>query len=818
MVGWTLLAPLTHIPTVATKELEASGGAYVVFNQVGQSVSWSNPVANVNAIVIRASIPDAPNGGGITATIDLYVDGVFRQAVTLSSKQSWNYRNSTTNPDDPNGGGMPWHFYNEDRAWIAGSPIAAGSTIKLQMDSGNTSSYYDIDCIDLENVPPLLTQPANSLSITAAPYNADPTFTNDSTVAIQNCINDARTQGKSVWIPQGKYMTNHLSGTALNLSGVAVHGAGMWYSMIYRNIPLPPPTTPWRSELQLGSSSTLTDVSIDSDAIYRGVGGLGGDSSGITAKGAGGWLIDHVWVQHCDAQWLSGTNGTIQNSRVADSWADGINLNNGNTPDPDKAGINLTAQNNFVRGGGDDGIAIFSDAGNSGTNPEMSGAKVLNNTSVAPYWANGLRIAGGKNVTVQNNLVTDPAANNGMEVSVFGNTGWPLDSATVSGNVILRGGGWNGTDRHGMHVGSPSSSNTYFPNAYTNATITGNTIQDSRRAGIAIGTTSENLAISSNSVDHPALKGIWIETGVTGTGSFTSNTVSNLNSGQAAFQNDSASTFITTLSNNSWQGSMQVSAPTFSPSGGTYNASQSVAISTITNGATIRYTTDSSVPTSTTGTVYSGAVSVSTTTTLKAIAYKSGLADSSVSSATYTISSALTDTDIGSPGQAGSASLNGSTYTVNGGGADIWGTSDQFNYDYKTDNGNGTITARVASVQNTNTSAKAGLMFRETTAASSAYVGIYVTPGSGIKMEYRASTGGTAASVAKLTGQTAPYWVRLVRSGNAFTGYTSPDGATWTQLGSISVAMATGATEGFAVCSHKTSSLCMATFDNVSLP
>src|ERR1700716_3154061 len=142
----------------------------------------------------------------------------------------------------------------------------------------------------------------------------------------------------------------------------------------------------------------------------------------------------------------------------------------------------------------------------------MDGTQILNNASVAPYWANGLRVAGGKNVVVQDNLVTDPAANNGMEVSVFGNTGHPLDSATISGNTILRGGGWNGSDRHGMHVGSPGST-SLFANANTNATISNNLIQDSRRAGLKIGTTFEMLTISNNVINHPALQGIWIASG-----------------------------------------------------------------------------------------------------------------------------------------------------------------------------------------------------------------------------------------------------------------------------------------------------------------
>jgi hypothetical protein len=86
----------------------------------------------------------------------------------------------------------------------------------------------------------------------------------------------------------------------------------------------------------------------------------------------------------------------------------------------------------------------------------------------------------------------------------------------------------------------------------------------------------------------------------------------------------------------------QAAAPTFSPAGGTYTSAQSVTISTTTSGATIRYTTDGSTPTSTTGTVYSGPVAISATTTLKAIASASGFTDSAVSSATYTINTSTT--------------------------------------------------------------------------------------------------------------------------------------------------------------------------------
>jgi sugar lactone lactonase YvrE len=78
-----------------------------------------------------------------------------------------------------------------------------------------------------------------------------------------------------------------------------------------------------------------------------------------------------------------------------------------------------------------------------------------------------------------------------------------------------------------------------------------------------------------------------------------------------------------------------VSAPSFSPAGGTFSTSQSVTIASATSGASIRYTTDGSAPSEVLGTLYSGAVTVSATTTLKAIAYKIASTDSAVTSGAF---------------------------------------------------------------------------------------------------------------------------------------------------------------------------------------
>lgn len=87
-----------------------------------------------------------------------------------------------------------------------------------------------------------------------------------------------------------------------------------------------------------------------------------------------------------------------------------------------------------------------------------------------------------------------------------------------------------------------------------------------------------------------------------------------------------------------------VATPTFSPAAGTYTEAQTVTISCATEGATIYYTTDGTTP-DTLSSIYYAPISITQTTTVKAIAVKEGLSNSSVATATYTIETPLTTMD-----------------------------------------------------------------------------------------------------------------------------------------------------------------------------
>ncbi len=176
---------------------------------------------------------------------------------------------------------------------------------------------------------------------------------------------------------------------------------------------------------------------------------------------------------------------------------------------------------------------------------------------------------------------------------------------------------------------------------------------------------------------------------------------------------------------------------------------------------------------------------------------------------------------IGSPGLAGSTVFAGSTWTISGGGTDIWGTSDKFRYTYQTASGDMTIIARVTSVQNTNEWAKAGVMFRNGTAANAKFAMVIARPDGQVAFQWRTSTGGSANWTGTLAGGTArPKWVKLTRSGNVFRAYYSTATSTpssWTQVGNgVTVTMATPKV-GLAVTSHNNGVVCAATFTDVSV-
>jgi hypothetical protein len=526
--GGASIVSLTSVPTTefSSPQLEASGHAYVQLTGTGQSVQWTNNTSmNVSAVNIRVCIPDSAGGGGINSTIDLYVNGVLRQAVAVSSTQTWVYETSSSydGMSQTPSAGNPHVFWDESRTFISGAAVAPGSTIMLKMDSANNAQFYYIDCIDLEAPPAALSQPANTLSIVS--YGAQPNNASfDNSSAINNCMSAAKSQGVGVWIPSGTWYCT--SGTVLNATDVTIYGAGPWYSTILDT------STSWSNGFFfLATSASFQDLCIDAtqpDATPGLFAVLGyGDN----------WSLNNVWARHTMLTWADGSNVTVENCRVNNSWGDGMNINNVNGT----ACNNILVMNNFARGNGDDGITLNSSDQSA---PVMTNCTYKNNTSVASWWANEMGIYGGSNVVVQNNLLQDSVKLNGLEVGVFGNgTGGNGDfllSAVVVGNTILRGGSFGYGDRNaGIQLGGGPQ---WTSPVVQDVVLSSNTIIDAMFDGIDLYTGS-GMVVQYNTITSPGGNGIGVNTGgqlAKGDTTVIQNTVTGLQSGESALVNTDA--------------------------------------------------------------------------------------------------------------------------------------------------------------------------------------------------------------------------------------------------------------------------------------
>jgi hypothetical protein len=182
--------------------------------------------------------------------------------------------------------------------------------------------------------------------------------------------------------------------------------------------------------------------------------------------------------------------------------------------------------------------------------------------------------------------------------------------------------------------------------------------------------------------------------------------------------------------------------------------------------------------------------------------------------------------DVGAVAAAGSVCYSNGAFTVEASGADIWGASDEFHYVYQTLTGDGEIIARVVSQENTTGWAKAGVMMRNTLSGNSATVHIGMNPnpnfnGISYSMQHREFAGQTMTVSGNNLGPVGvgsyPYYVRLVREGNTFTGYASATNGNWTLLGTRTISMNSTIYVGLATTSVRDGQLGTSVYDNVSV-
>jgi hypothetical protein len=381
-------------------ESESSGQKCVKLAATGEYVEF-DAGANANALVVRYSLPDAVEGGGTGAGLDLYVNGQKVRALALTSKYSWLY--GTYPFSNQPAKGKPRNFYDEIR--VKGLAIGRNDVIRLQRSDAD-AAYCIVDLVDLENVPAPLPVPANSLSV--LDFGADPSGAADTTGALRSCVADARRQKRPVWVPAGDYK---LTGEILVPSDVTIQGAGMWHTNFVGD-PALYGQSARRVRFKLaGSHIHLADFSIIGRLNYR------DDSEpndGIVSAGCADSSVSRIWLEHTKVGiWVyNGVNLSIEGCRFRNTIADGVNLCVGTS--------GTIIQNCTARGTGDDCFAIWpaaSDQGFVGQGPKSGNNVIRRCTGQLTFLANGAAIYGGAGNRIEDCRFTDIGTGCGILVS-----------------------------------------------------------------------------------------------------------------------------------------------------------------------------------------------------------------------------------------------------------------------------------------------------------------------------------------------------------------------------------------------------------------
>ena len=404
-----------------TLPAEASGRRAVKLTP-GRYVEFTLPRA-ANAINVRYAIPDAPTGGGITAPLEVTVNGKARKTMTLTSQYAWLYNQYpfTNNPDADllhpdwwitecscvpaattpsptiTKPFRPMHFYDEQRL-LLGRTYRTGDRVRLTVPAGSNAAWTVIDLLDSQLVGPprIRAHAANVLA-----FGADPLGHRDSANAFDRAIAFAKRARLKVYVPPGTYQVNR----HIIVDNVTIEGAGSWYTIIKGSevaLSTPAPDGSvhtgvgfYGRDASVGGSTNvhLSGFTIEGDVRERidtdQVNGVGGAMSNST--------IDGLYIRHTKVGMsFDGpmTNLRITNNVIVDQVADAINFHTGVT--------NSVIANNFARNTGDDGLAMWSEHTADANNT------VDHNTVQTPTLANGIAIYGGTDNTVSNNLIADP--------------------------------------------------------------------------------------------------------------------------------------------------------------------------------------------------------------------------------------------------------------------------------------------------------------------------------------------------------------------------------------------------------------------------
>jgi len=400
----------------------------------GDSLEFTATAA-ANALVLRYSLPDAPEGGGVKSGLNLYLNGKLVRTLPLTSRNAHLYGNYpfTNQPAD----GKVRNFYDELR--VKGLAIAAGDVVRLQKNSAEDPPAI-VDLVDLENVSAPGTAPANAVSV--RDFGAVGDGTADDTKALLAAVAATAGKGKIVWVPAGDYK---LTGDIVLPSDVTVQGAGMWHTTFVGDAELYGQAERRVRFKLAGSRVKVADFAIFGHLNYR---NDNEPNDGLVGAGCIDSTISRIWVEHTKAgAWIyNGTRLRIEGCRFRNLIADGVNLCVSTN--------NSVIENCTARGTGDDCFAIWpvpADQGYDGQGVWPGHNVIRRCTGSLTFLANGGAIYGGESNRLEDCLFTDIGTGCGVLIS----TTFPTSdekrgidnnfsgTTVVKGIELVRCGGWD---------------------------------------------------------------------------------------------------------------------------------------------------------------------------------------------------------------------------------------------------------------------------------------------------------------------------------------------------------------------------------------
>jgi hypothetical protein len=398
---------------------EASGRRYVSLIP-GQSLEFS-PRAKANALVVRFSLPDNPQGTGTTARLGVFVDGSLTKTLILNSAWSYAYGDFPWSSDPSQG--LAHKFWDESQSLIPA--IEPGQSLSLQFLDSEDSQLLHIDLVDLEWVSPPQPSPRGYLNV--LDFGAQGDGIGDDSPAVNQAIEVAAQQGTGVYFPPGEYKIG-----AIRLKeNIAISGAGMWHTRMVGSL------SRFHFYSQNGSrgGGIFQDFAIFGDTDHRDDNSARDNAfSGTPSEGT---VLERIWVEHKKCAFWVGNGGndpvvknlTIKECRFRNLMADAVNFCNGTR--------DSLVIHSHVRYSGDDALATWSAPGD----PPAKGNHFIGNWIQLPWLANGIALYGGEDHVVVDNLIEDNVyTGSGLYVAAHFQAAPFKGTHRLEQNTLLRSG------------------------------------------------------------------------------------------------------------------------------------------------------------------------------------------------------------------------------------------------------------------------------------------------------------------------------------------------------------------------------------------